>query len=121
MTMASLIAVAMGGALGAVARYIISFALGAHGVLIINITGCLALGMLVSALSFKLSTPHPHFILFLTVGVLGGFTTFSAFSLEAMAFLDTHRYMQCAPYVISSVLGGFGAFILGRYLVKIIV
>lgn len=113
----NIIAVACGGALGASARYAISSLIGAHGILIVNLIGCFVVGALVSFIALKTSL-HQAMSLFLFVGVLSGFTTFSAFSVEAMSMIDTHKYMQATFYVGASVGGGFIAFLLGRSLVR---
>lgn len=113
------IAVACGGAIGASCRYLLSHTIGTHGVLIANIAGCFIIGTLVSFFALKTSVNQTT-NLFLTVGLLGGFTTFSAFSLETMALIDTHKYMQAAFYMTASVGGGLLAFVLGRILVKTI-
>ncbi|PCI01142.1 MAG: fluoride efflux transporter CrcB [Alphaproteobacteria bacterium] len=113
----SLIAVACGGAIGAVARYAFSTMIGSHGVLIANVFGCFLIGVLLTLIALKTSvnqTTH----LFLTVGLLGGFTTFSTFSVETMGMIDTQKYAQAAFYILISVGGGVGAFIFGRFLVK---
>lgn len=117
MTITHIIAVAGGGALGAVARMLLSTLIGANAILIINIIGCFAIGSLVSFLALK-SSLSQTMSLFLIVGLLGGFTTFSTFSMEAMAMLDTHKYMNFAFYIIISVIGSLSAFVFGRYLVK---
>ena len=119
MNLISCLAVGFGGALGAMARYVLSSFIGMHGILIVNIIGCFIVGALVTLIALKTSM-HQTMSLFLFVGVLGGFTTFSAFSIEAMAFIDTHRYMAAAAYIFASVGGGLTAFICGRFLVKTI-
>lgn len=113
------IMVGFGGALGAMSRFALSSAIGVNGVLIVNIIGCFLLGGLVSLLALKTSLPQTA-ALFLTVGLLGGFTTLSAFSMEAIAMIDTHRYGAAALYILASVGGGLTAFIFGRFLVKTI-
>jgi len=112
-----ILAVAGGGALGAVLRFAMSSVMGSCAVVIVNLLGCFLIGALVSFLAAKGSAPQ-IINLFLVVGLLGGFTTFSAFSFETMHFIDTHKYMHAALYVTVSVVGGLGAFILGRFIVK---
>ena len=114
-----ILAVALGGALGASLRYYLSSLFGSHGIIIINILGCFVIGMLVSLFALKISVNQTT-NLFLTVGILGGFTTFSAFSMEAIHMIDTHKYIHAVAYITASVGGGLIAFILGRYLVKTI-
>ncbi len=118
MIVSHIIAVACGGALGTVSRYLLSPALGTNAILFINILGCFTIGLLVSLLSLKTSISQTA-NLFLTVGLLGGFTTFSAFSIEAMTLIDTHKYGHALFYILASVGGGLGAFILGRFLVRL--
>ncbi len=85
------ILVALGGALGAVLRYWISAAIQGHGsagsfplgTLVVNVGGCFAMGML-SALADRPGSLSPAARAFLAVGVLGGFTTFSAFASETV-------------------------------------
>lgn len=113
-----LIAVACGGALGATSRYVLSSAIGTNGILFVNIIGCFIIGVLISFFALKTSVSQTM-NLFLTVGLLGGFTTFSAFSLETMSLIDTHKYGHALFYVIASVGGGLCAFILGRFLVRL--
>lgn len=120
MTFTSILAVGLGGALGALARYGLSVTIGQNGVLVANIIGCFLIGTLVSFFALKTSV-HAPVSLFLTVGLLGGFTTFSAFSLETMAMIDAHRYLPAATYVLASVGGGLLAFITGRLLIRMAV
>ena len=113
-----IVAIACGGALGASLRYGLSSTLGLYGVLTANVIGCFLIGALISFFVLKTSVSQTM-NLFLTVGLLSGFTTFSAFSLETMSLIDTHKYLQAAAYVSTSVGGGLGAFILGRFLVRL--
>jgi len=119
MILSHIIAVGLGGALGAISRFALSSMIGINAILIINILGCLAIGCLVSFFALKTSVSQTM-SLFLTVGLLGGFTTFSAFSMEAMAMIDGGKYGSALTYIALSVGGGLGAFILGRFLVKLI-
>jgi CrcB protein len=74
---------------------------------------------LLSFLSLKTSLSQPVY-LFLTVGLLGGFTTFSAFSVETFYLIDSEKYINAFFYVLTSVLGGLLAFLIGRHLVRLI-
>lgn len=112
-----IIAVMGGGAIGSALRYALSSAVGLHGILLVNIIGCFIVGALMSFIALKTSL-HQGVSLFLFVGLLGGFTTFSAFSVEAVNMIDTHRYLQAVTYIAASVGGGLIAFILGRSLVR---
>ena len=73
------------------------------GTVIVNVSGSLAMGMLAGYFASRTGISQ-HFRLFLTTGVLGGFTTFSAFSLDSALLIERHAYGQAAAYVIGSVL-----------------
>ncbi|WP_112321736.1 fluoride efflux transporter FluC [Oceanibium sediminis] len=113
--------VALGGAIGAVLRYVVVTRAGAMlgggfpwGTLAVNLVGCFLMGVLVSMLAARGSLPPP----LLTAGVLGGFTTFSAFSLEAVSLIERGAMGAAAGYVAASVLGTLllcgSGMILGR-------
>ncbi|MFU8815926.1 MAG: fluoride efflux transporter CrcB [Pseudomonadales bacterium] len=100
--------VAAGGAVGAIGRFLISTWMFVPGrfpwaTLIINIAGSFAIGVLwgVGQNQVWFDTWGRYL---LVVGVLGGFTTFSAFSLETVAMVETGRYLQAASYVVGSVV-----------------
>lgn len=112
--------VALGGALGAMVRYGINVGstrlLGVnfpYATLAINILGSLAMGILVGI--FAMKDTDPALKLFLMTGILGGFTTFSAFSLETVMLYD-RKPMLAVLYVTSSVVLSIGACILGMKL-----
>jgi CrcB protein len=108
---------ALGGALGALARWALGEALPSPGgwpwaTLLVNLTGCLLLGLLIAVVAVRLPEarwPRP----FLAVGVLGGFTTFSAFAVEVVEQVDAGAALLAAAYVLASVVGGIGAVALG--------
>ena len=87
------------------------------GTLIVNVTGSLAMGLLAGYFAYRTGVSQ-HMKLFLTTGVLGGFTTFSTFSLDTALLIERHAYGQAAAYVVSSVLlsllGVFAGLILFR-------
>ncbi len=74
-----------------------------YGTLIVNVLGSLLMGLLAGYFAFRMGVPQ-HMRLFLTTGVLGGFTTFSAFSLDAALLLERHAYWPAAAYMAGSVL-----------------
>ena len=96
--------VMIGGAIGAAARFHLGGATG-RGVafpwatLLVNVIGGLLMGILVAR------GPSESARLFLGVGMLGGFTTFSAFSLETVALIQRGEILPATAYVIASVLG----------------
>ena len=122
--MSGVAAVAVGGALGAVARYLMSVAAaGLPGLgggfpwatLTVNLIGCLGIGFLWANWS-HLAWFHDWGRAFLVVGVLGGFTTFSAFSFETLMLADAGRWGVAVGYVMASVLGCLLAAWLGQRL-----
>jgi CrcB protein len=72
------------------------------GTLIVNIVGSLAMGLLAGYFGWRTGTSQ-HLRLFLTTGLLGGFTTFSAFSLDTTLLIERHAYAYAALYVLASV------------------
>lgn len=117
-TVGAYVAAALGGALGALARWGIAEALpsGPAGwpwaTLLTNLTGCLLLGVV---LGFVLPHPAapPWSRPFLATGVLGGFTTYSAFAVEVVQLSDGGRPAVAAAYVLVSLAGGVTAVLLG--------
>ena len=107
-----------GGALGAGARYLLvnwaDKALGASywGVLLANLAGSLAIGLLFGAALGKLHI-SPKTLAFLTTGFLGGFTTFSAFSLDNFLLLSNGWFEKALLYMAASVVGGLAAAAIG--------
>lgn len=116
--MSLLIAVAGGGAIGALLRF--GTHLGAErllgdgfliGTLTVNLVGSFALGV---AMAYFGARPVPEATrVFLTFGLLGAFTTFSTFSLEAVTLLQDAEYGRAATYVGGSVVLGLVAFVAG--------
>ena len=109
--MNQILLVALGGALGSVARYGVGLAaarwLGLGfpwGTLIVNVLGGLAMGLLAA----RLGPEHESARLLLGVGLLGGFTTFSAFSLETLRLIQ-HAPAHGALYVAASLVLSVGA------------
>ncbi len=117
--------VAAGGAAGAVARY----ALGVqamrlwgtawpYGTLLANILGGLLMGALVGFLAHRGGADQERLRLLLGVGVLGGFTTFSAFSLETALMIERRTYGQAFCYATASVVLSVTALFLGLILAR---
>lgn len=110
--------VALGGALGAMARFgAVQLATARWGMtfpwgtLAVNITGSLLIGFIATILSSRQSDPALR--LLLITGVLGGYTTFSAYSFEALALITEQRHLAAASYVVGSVLLGLIAAAIG--------
>ena len=74
-----------------------------YGTLIVNVLGSFLMGFLAGYFAYRTGIPQ-HVRLFLTTGMLGGFTTFSAFSLDAALLLERHAYWPAAAYVLGSVI-----------------
>ena len=117
--MRMILAVAAGGAVGAVGRYLIAAQalrlLGPNfpwGTLTVNVLGSFAMGVIVelSALRLSLSPPSRAF---LVIGLLGGFTTFSAFSLDVRVLLERNEISRAALYALVSVVLSVGALFAG--------
>jgi len=118
------IAVATGGALGSVARHLVAGRVteifGTEfpwGILTVNVVGSLIMGVLAEALAlrFDLST---EWRAFLTVGILGGFTTFSSFSLDMAVLIERGEIGGAALYAVLSVAASVGALFAGLWVVR---
>jgi CrcB protein len=72
------------------------------GTLIVNVLGSFLIGLLAGYFAYRTGL-NQHLRLFLTTGILGGFTTFSAFSLDAALLVERHSYALAAAYVLGSV------------------
>jgi len=126
--MSGLLYVALGGAIGASGRYVLGHALlklmgpgYPWGTLVVNVLGGLLMGLLVGWLAFKgsaLVDGAANLRLFLGVGVLGGFTTFSAFSLDAMRMIETKAYGLAAGYISASVVLSILALFIGLIIAR---
>ncbi len=90
-----------------------------YGTLIINILGSLVMGLVVEYFALKSGLPQ-RWRLFLTTGILGGFTTFSAFSLEAALLYERGELAAAAIYVVASVTLAIGALFLGLAIIRVL-
>ena len=124
MTFRTLLLVAIGGALGSVLRYVFSWFIQQHnngnfpwGTFAVNITGCLLIGFFVGW-ALKTDNSRSEIILFLTTGFCGGFTTFSAFSLENFHLIRNNHWQQALVYTSASLSLGLLATFVGIALVK---
>ncbi len=118
------LAVGLGGAMGAMTRYFasslmmrfigIGFPL---GTLSVNIVGSFAMGIVIEILALH-GTLGQEWRAFVTVGLLGGFTTFSAFSLEVALMIERNDFGEAALYVAASVLLCVGGLFLGLAMVR---
>ena len=122
--MNTLLAVAAGGAIGASARYLFSAQalrwLGPDfpwGTLGVNIIGSLIMGLLIEVLALKVSA-SAELRSFLTTGILGGFTTFSAFSLDVANLIERKDGLLAAFYAVGSVGGAVLALFIGLWIAR---
>ena len=83
-----------------------------YGTLIVNIAGSFLMGLLAGYFAFRPGVDQ-HLRLFLTTGILGGCTTFSAFSLDAALLIERHSYGAAAGYMAGSVAASIVALFLG--------
>ena len=116
--------VLLGGAIGSLARYLASTAIMNRypgrfplGTLIVNVTGCFLIGAILTSITQK-TTPNPNWQLFLVVGLLGGYTTFSGFAWETFMSARNGSPWVGLLNVISSVILGYFAVWLGVISVK---
>ena len=115
----------IGAGIGGMARHAINVealrALGPNsfpfGTLVINIAGSFLMGVVVEYFAFR-SGLSQHARLFLTTGVIGGFTTFSAFSLEAALLIERGQLLQGLAYVFGSVVLSIGALFLAMAILR---
>jgi len=124
MTLQFILVVGAGGALGSVARYLVGIGSGRlfgtefpWGTLIINVTGSFMIGAFVGLFATKWDLPQAV-RLFLTVGICGGYTTFSTFSLDAYFLLERGQSLASSAYMIASVALSVGALVAALQLVR---
>ena len=119
-----IILVALGGAIGSVCRYKLS-GLVLHqtldwrfplGTFLVNVIGCLVIGVLAGLiLKFEMFSSQSR--LFMITGIMGGFTTFSAFGLETFYLIREKEFLVASSYVLGSVIVGLFAVLIGFLLV----
>ena len=112
-----------GSFIGGAARYLISVAMKTMskgfpwGTLVVNLVGCLVIGLLWGFFS-KTSSEGNTWALFMTVGICGGFTTFSTFSKEALIMLQSGSIAGLLSYIGVSVIAGVALVAAGYYLAR---
>ncbi len=124
--MEKLALVAVGGAVGSVARYLTGIAAGRLvrlsapwlGTFAVNVVGGCLMGLLVGYLAHRGGADQDRWRLLLAVGVLGGFTTFSSFSLDAAKLIQSRAYGEAGLYMLASVVLSVGALFLGLIMAR---
>jgi len=124
--MQSLLLVFVGAGLGGVLRHWIAMAFAnavgndvPYGIFFINVTGSFAMGLLVGWLAFRAGPGWTRQVqLFVATGVLGGYTTFSTFSLDSFRLIERGQFGVAALYIGGSVLVGVGGLWAGLALVR---
>ena len=121
--MQTLFSVAAGGACGAVMRYLLGvqalrLAGWPYGTFAANILGSFLMGVLAAVLALRGGADQEKWRLLLGVGLLGGFTTFSAYSLEVALMIERRAYGQAAAYSLGSVVLSIAALFMGLILAR---
>lgn len=115
---------AAGGAIGSALRYLTTVKIAQlmgiafpYGTMFVNIFGSLIMGLLIGILTKTM--PHSNEMrVFLAVGILGGFTTFSAFSLDVINLIENGNNAQAAVYAVCSVVLSIAAVFFGLFLAR---
>jgi len=122
--MANYFIIGLGGFLGAVARYIVALWIGQKwgrifplGTFVVNISGCFFISLLMSLFTEKFMV-SPQLRLFLVIGFLGAYTTFSTFEYETGNLVKDGEWFIALANVILSVIAGFAALKLGEFIAK---
>ncbi len=107
--------IAIGGAIGAVARYQIAAMIQArvpvgfpYGTFVVNVTGCLMMGVTMALLTERLVL-HPNWRFLIPIGFIGAYTTFSTFELETFAAVSEGAWAIAAANVVGSMVAGYAA------------
>lgn len=123
MTVAAIASIALGGAAGSVLRYVLNRWIGQPddlplGILVVNLSGTLALGLVATIFLDRIGVPD-NLRLAITVGLLGGFTTFSTVWLDTLHLLNGGRWAWALTNLLVSAVGGLAAAWLGQQLARL--
>jgi CrcB protein len=116
--------IGLGGAMGAIARYQVAAMIQARipagfpwGTFVVNITGCLVMGVATALLTDRLIV-HPNWRFLIPIGFIGAYTTFSTFEMETFRAISEGAWLVGGLNVVSSVVAGYAALWLGVVLTK---
>ena len=116
-------AVAVGGAIGSVARYFVAQVQNPtwtgfpYGIFLVNVSGGFVIGLLVELMALRFSV-SPEVRAFLTTGIMGGYTTFSTFSLESALLIQKGAMVNATLYVVGSAILSIIALFCGLWIVR---
>lgn len=124
--MSAYLAIAIGGALGSMARYATGIYVGRWlgtafpwGTLLINIIGSFLIGAFAESFALRWDA-SPSTRVFLVVGICGGFTTFSTFSLDIVTLINRGELLVAGVYIVASVALGIAALYGGLYAMRLV-
>ena len=122
MTAAAIVSIAIGGALGSTLRHLLNRWIGQPdglplGILVVNLSGTLLLGLIATLFLDRIGVSE-HLRLAITVGLLGGFTTFSTVWLDTLNLLNDGRWGWALGNLVVSAMGGLTAAWLGQQLAR---
>ena len=122
-----LLAVAIGGAIGAIARFQLSQSFiksfsgdFIYNILVANIVGCFLMGVCYEFINLKMNV-GVEWRAFFMVGVLGAFTTFSSFALDVFILVERGSYLNASMYILSSVVFSIVGLFVGIYIMRTII
>ncbi len=121
----NILLVAVGGAFGSVMRYLTGVFAGRtlglgfpYGTLAVNVLGGLLMGVLIGVLALRGGADQERWRIFIGIGVLGGYTTFSSFSLEVARMVEAKAWGQAFGYSLGSVVVCVSMVFLGMFLMR---
>jgi CrcB protein len=124
MPLGVLVAIAIGGAVGSLFRYVVASQIQSAvspgfpwGIFVVNISGGFIMGVITQLGALKLSYT-PELRAFLTVGILGGYTTFSTFSLDSALLIERGDYVGAGAYIVGSAVLSIVALFAGLWIVR---
>ena len=116
--------IGLGGFLGSIFRFLISSSMEKYfstsfpiGTIMVNLIGCFLIGLLSGYFTQKLGDQTQLFF-FLTIGVLGGFTTFSAIAMDSQVFIENGEYLKMLTYISVQAILGIALCLIGYNIIK---